>query len=81
VVSLLDPDRTASSHIVNPPHVRTDHPGRDGAIDSLRSGTVYAMSKAAINQLAKNLACEWAKDGIRVNSVAPWWVPSGWVSG
>ena len=27
---------------------------------------------AAINQLAKSLACEWARDGIRVNSVAPW---------
>lgn len=37
-----------------------------------RSGSLYAMSKAALNQLAKNLACEWAKDGVRVNSVAPW---------
>lgn len=26
-----------------------------------------------MNQLAKNLACEWAKDGIRVNSVSPWY--------
>ncbi|CAN6556631.1 unnamed protein product [Malus baccata var. baccata] len=26
----------------------------------------------AMNQLAKNLACEWAKDNIRTNSVAPW---------
>lgn len=25
-----------------------------------------------MNQLAKNLACEWAKDNIRANSVAPW---------
>ena len=25
-----------------------------------------------LNQLAKNLACEWAKDNIRSNSVAPW---------
>lgn len=36
------------------------------------AGTVYAMSKAAISQLGKNLACEWAKHGIRVNTVAPW---------
>lgn len=28
----------------------------------------------AINQLAKNLACEWAKDNIRANSVAPWFI-------
>ncbi|KAI3931876.1 hypothetical protein MKW98_012286 [Papaver atlanticum] len=32
----------------------------------------YSACKGAINQLTKNLACEWAKDNIRVNSVAPW---------
>jgi len=25
----------------------------------------------ALNQLARNLACEWASDGIRANAVAP----------
>lgn len=30
------------------------------------------MSKAAVVQLTKILACEWAKDAIRVNGVAPW---------
>nr|CAD62568.1 putative tropinone reductase [Calystegia sepium] len=34
--------------------------------------TVYAATKGAINSLAKNLACEWANDNIRVNAVAPW---------
>ncbi|XP_066353515.1 tropinone reductase homolog At5g06060-like isoform X4 [Miscanthus floridulus] len=38
------------------------------------SGTIYAMTKGAINQLTKNLACEWAKDNIRANSVAPWYI-------
>ncbi|CAI0411213.1 unnamed protein product, partial [Linum tenue] len=28
---------------------------------------------SAINQLTKNLACEWAKDNIRTNCVAPWY--------
>ena len=28
--------------------------------------------QAALNQLAKNLTCEWAKDGIRAIAVAPW---------
>eukprot|EP00882_Tetradesmus_deserticola_P018587 GHRQ01019963.1.p1 GENE.GHRQ01019963.1~~GHRQ01019963.1.p1 ORF type:complete len:168 (-),score=55.25 GHRQ01019963.1:423-926(-) len=37
-----------------------------------RSGSLYAISKAGLNQLAANLACEWACAGIRVNSVAPW---------
>ncbi|MGD2126406.1 MAG: SDR family oxidoreductase [Desulfobacteraceae bacterium] len=39
----------------------------------LRTGAPYGMSKAAIYQLTKNLAVEWAKDGIRVNAVAPWY--------
>ncbi|KAI4299530.1 hypothetical protein L6164_032982 [Bauhinia variegata] len=38
---------------------------------SLGTGSVYAASKAAINQLTKNLACEWAQDNIRSNCVAP----------
>lgn len=25
-----------------------------------------------MNQVVKNLACEWAKDNIRANAVAPW---------
>lgn len=41
-------------------------------IIALRTGAIYAMTKAALNQLTKNLAVEWANDKIRVNSVAPW---------
>ena len=36
---------------------------------------------AAQNQLAKNLACEWAPDGIRVNAVAPYWILTDLTSG
>ncbi|KAG8647654.1 hypothetical protein MANES_09G095432v8 [Manihot esculenta] len=36
------------------------------AIPSL---SVYEASK--VNQITKNLACEWAKDNIRVNAIAP----------
>ncbi|XP_068338066.1 tropinone reductase homolog At1g07440-like isoform X2 [Pyrus communis] len=37
-------------------------------------GSIYSATKGAMNQLAKNLACEWAKDNIRTNSVAPWFI-------
>jgi len=40
----------------------------------VRTGAAYGMSKAAIVQMTKNLACEWASDGIRVNCVAPWYI-------
>ncbi|KAJ8505499.1 hypothetical protein OPV22_006385 [Ensete ventricosum] len=32
---------------------------------------LYSATKGAMNQLARSLACEWAKDGIRANCVAP----------
>jgi len=32
---------------------------------------VYGMTKAAIGQLTKTLALEWAKDNIQVNCIAP----------
>ncbi|VVA30372.1 PREDICTED: tropinone reductase [Prunus dulcis] len=41
---------------------------------SLEVGSIYSAAKGAMNQLAKNLACEWAKDNIRTNSVAPWFI-------
>ena len=33
--------------------------------------SIPSAAKGAMNQLTKNLACEWAKDNIRSNSVAP----------
>jgi tropinone reductase I len=44
-----------------------------GCGTALKTGAIYAMTKAAMNQMSYNLACEWAIDGIRVNCVAPWY--------
>ena len=38
------------------------------------SGSLYGMTKAALLQLTRNLAVEWASDDIRVNAVAPWYI-------
>ncbi|KAK9755665.1 hypothetical protein RND81_01G041800 [Saponaria officinalis] len=38
---------------------------------SVNVGSIYGVTKGAMNHLARILACEWAKDNIRINSVAP----------
>ena len=47
--------------------------GSVAGLTHLRTGVPYAMSKAAIHQMTKNLAVEWIGDDIRVNAVAPWY--------
>lgn len=42
-------------------------------ITHLGTGVPYGMSKAAMNQMTRNLAVEWAAQGIRVNAVCPWY--------
>src|SRR5690606_34473316 len=58
--------RHASSAIVNV--------GSVSGLVHVRTGAPYGMSKAALHQMTRNLAVEWAEDGVRVNAVAPWYI-------
>lgn len=44
-----------------------------GTLD-VQSGPPYGMTKAAIIQLTRHLAAEWAVDNIRVNAISPWYI-------
>lgn len=58
--------RHAASSIVNV--------GSVSGLTHVRTGAPYGMSKAAMHQMSRNLAVEWAEDGVRVNTVAPWYI-------
>ncbi|WP_026450121.1 SDR family oxidoreductase [Aequorivita capsosiphonis] len=42
------------------------------AVVDTKTGSPYGMSKAGLVMQTKNLATEWAEDGIRVNAMSPW---------
>lgn len=61
------------------PHLRAAggasviHVGSVAGHVALPTGIAYGAAKAGLAQAARNLALEWARDGIRVNTVAPWY--------
>jgi Tropinone reductase 1 len=48
--------------------------GSVAGVTCVKTGTPYSATKAAMNHVTGNWACEWGPDGIRVNCVTPWYV-------
>jgi Tropinone reductase 1 len=48
--------------------------GSVAGVTCMKSGTPYAATKAAMNQVTGNWACEFGGKGIRVNCVTPWYI-------
>lgn len=48
--------------------------GSVAGLTAIRTGVPYGAAKAALSQMTRGLAGEWAADGIRVNAVAPWYI-------
>ncbi len=48
-----------------------------GAYATSANAVGYSASKAAVNMITKQLACEWARHNVTVNAIAPAMVASG----
>jgi gluconate 5-dehydrogenase len=52
-----------------------------GAVRALPRLSAYTATKAALDELTRTLAVEWAKSGVRVNAVAPAYIETEMTAG
>ena len=50
--------------------------GLQGGPPEVMNTVVYSATKGGVIAFTRDLACKWARHGIRVNSIAPGWFPS-----
>ena len=74
VLCALEMCRLAHPHLAEHGNAAIVNIGSVSGLVHVRTGAPYGLAKAALHQLTRNLACEWAEDGIRVNAVAPWYI-------
>jgi tropinone reductase I len=74
LVSAFEMCRLAHPLLIRHPASSIVNVGSVSGMTHVRTGSPYGMTKAALHQLSRNLACEWAGDGVRVNTVAPWYI-------
>jgi Tropinone reductase 1 len=72
--SAFELSRYAHPMLVRHPQSSIVNVGSVSGLTHVRTGAPYGMAKAALHQMTRNLAVEWAEDGVRVNAVAPWYI-------